>query len=236
MTISFFLVLSLCLSLFQVPDKVGNFGPRLCLEHFRKEDILTTRNGVKLKENSCPVNSTSGSNVIDDLDLVVTSDRILISTNSSLMAATSPLLKDVLRSHDHFEENTKILLPDYSHETLETYLELIHLGDVCTSGKQLEELRSLLNNLGIDQESFSFNSIDDVSLNEYLSRYSTGGGIEGGGEAGLGAEHGHCPSPGHGPQEGAEPQYRDENGMKVKQAENFQEEEQYEENRLVSKE
>ena len=93
---------------------------------------------------------------------------------------------------------------------------------MCTSGKQLEELRSLLNNLGIDQESFSFNSIDDVSLNEYLSRYSTGGGIEGGGEAGLGAEHGHCPSPGHGPQEGAEPQYRDENGMKVKQAENFQ--------------
>ena len=154
------------------------------------------------------------------------------------MAATSPLLKDVLRSHENYEENTKILLPDYSHETIETYLELIHLGDVCTNGKQLEELRCLLNDLGIDQESFSFNSIDDVSLNKYLGRYSTGGGIEGGGEAGLGAEHGHCPSPGHGPQEGAEPQYRDENGMKVKQATstNFQEEEQYEENRLVLKE
>ena len=75
------------------------------------------------------------------------------------MAATSPLLKDVLRSHDQFEENTKILLPDYDHETLETYLELIYFEDVCTSGKQLEELRSLLNDLGIDQESFSFNSI-----------------------------------------------------------------------------
>ena len=60
------------------------------------------------------------------------------------MAATSPLLKDVLRSHENYEENTKILLPDYSHETIETYLELIHLGDVCTSGKQLEELRLLL--------------------------------------------------------------------------------------------
>ena len=39
-----------------------------CIEHFQKEDIFTTRNGVRLKENLCPVNKTSGSNVIDDLD------------------------------------------------------------------------------------------------------------------------------------------------------------------------
>ena len=36
--------------------------PRRC-----EEDIFTTRNGVRLKENLCPVNKTSGSNVIDDL-------------------------------------------------------------------------------------------------------------------------------------------------------------------------
>ena len=159
-------------------------------------------NGVRLKHNACPMSKSSGSRVVTDDMNLVTSDGIMIPTNTSLMAATSPVLKAALRYHDHFEDKIQLLIPDYSTETIETFLEILHLGDVCISDKQVQDIKCFLSDLGIDHDTFTMTRIDDKCLDEYLSRYSSleiaagvgrEGEHEGGAERGPGAEEGQKP-------------------------------------------
>ena len=106
--------------------------------------------------------------------ILVSGQGIHIPTNTSLMAAISPIMKDILHyNHEHYEENTKMLLQDYSTETIEAFLELVHLENVCLTGPEIEDLRNLISDLGIDQDYFSVSRIEDTS--EYLSRYLSNG-------------------------------------------------------------
>ena len=135
--------------------------------------MKTRIGGVRLKQNACPISDNSGSSTVtDDMDLV-TSEGIRIPTNTSVMAATSPLLKVLMRYHDQYEGKIQLLLPDYSSETIENFREFLHLGDVCISGKQVEDMICLLTDLRIDQDLFSINQIDEKSFDDYLSRYSS---------------------------------------------------------------
>ena len=175
---------------------MGHLGPRICLEHFHQNDIVKTRisNGVRLKHNACPMSKSSGSRLVTD----VTSDGTMIPTNTSLMAATSPVLKAALRYHDHFEDKIQLLLPDYSTETIETFLEMLHLGDVCISVKQVQDIKCFLSDLGIDHDTFTITRIDGKGLDEYISRYSSveiAAGVcrEGEHEGGPGVEEGQKP-------------------------------------------
>ena len=81
---------------------------------------------------------------------------------------------DILNyNHEHYEEKTKMLLQDYSTETIEAFLELVHLENVCLSGPQIEDTRNLISDLGIEQDFFSVSPIEDTS--EFLSRYLSNG-------------------------------------------------------------
>ena len=103
--------------------------------------------------------------------ILVSAEGIHISTNTSLMADISPVLKILLRyNHDHCEEDMKLLIQDYSTETVEAFLELLHLGDVCLTGRQIEGLRSLISAFGIDLDDFTVSPTEVTS--EYLTRYS----------------------------------------------------------------
>ena len=159
----------------QAPGKVGHFGPRLCLKHFSEDDVIRTKiGGVRLKPNACPLSTSSNPNVVTNDMILVSGQGIHIPTNTSLMAAISPIMKDILYyNHEHYEENTKMLLQDYSTETIEAFLELVHLENVCLTGPQLDDIRNLISDLGIDQDFFSVSPIEDTS--EYLSRYLSNG-------------------------------------------------------------
>ena len=159
----------------QAPVRVGHFGPRLCIKHFREDDIIKTKiGGVRLKPNACPLSSSSNPSVVTNDMILVSGQGIHIPTNTSLMAAISPLMKDILNyNHEHYEEKTKMLLQDYSTETIEAFLELVHLENVCLSGPQIEDTRNLISDLGIEQDFFSVSPIEDTS--EFLSRYLSNG-------------------------------------------------------------
>ena len=160
---------------FQAPPRVGNSGPRLCLKHFHKEDIVDTRTGVKLKKNACPQSTTSipGASLVTNDMILVSSDGFHIPTNISVIISVSPILKNILSDFHYqtYEESTKIILPEYDAETINTFLELINIGDVCVERSNMKAVRSLLSSLCINQDiNFTINPIDDVS--EYISRYS----------------------------------------------------------------
>ena len=94
---------------FQAPPRVGNSGPRLCLKHFHKEDIVDT--GVKLKKNACPQSTTSipgASSVTNDM-ILVSSDGFHIPTNISVIISVSPILKNILSDFHYqtYEESMK---------------------------------------------------------------------------------------------------------------------------------
>ena len=61
-------------------------------------------------------------------------------------------------------------MPEYDAETVNTFLELINIGDVCVERSNMKAVKSLLSSLCIDPGSFTIDPIDDVS--EYISRYT----------------------------------------------------------------
>ena len=159
----------------QAPRKVGHYGPRLCLEHFRQDDIIETKTGgVRLKLNACPLSKSSASRLVTNDMMLVTSESIHLPTNTSLMAAVSPVLRNILRyNHQHYEEETKLLIQDYSTETVEAFLELLNNGDVCLTGGEIDDLRSFISALGINMDYFTVSPTEVMS--EYLTRYSLNG-------------------------------------------------------------
>ena len=104
----------------------------------------------------------------------VSAEGIHIPTNTSPMADISPVLRILLRyNHDHCEEDMKLLIQDYSNETVEAFLKLLHLGDVCLTGRQIEDLRGLISAFGIDLDDFTVSPTEVTS--EYLARNSLSG-------------------------------------------------------------
>ena len=135
---------------------------------------MRTKSGIRLKKNACPQSTTSNSGesaVTDDL-FIVSSEGIYIPTNTFLMGSVSPILKKILCDYQYqtYEEKTKLYLPDFDSETLNTFLELINIGDVCLEGRNMNAIKSLLVSLCINQDLFTIDPIDDVS--EYISRYT----------------------------------------------------------------
>ena len=104
--------------------------------------------------------------------ILVSSDGIKIPTNTSLIISVSPCLKKILSDYQYqtYEGSTEIFLPEYDAETVNTFLELINIGDVCVERSNMKAVKSLLSSLCIDLGSFTINPIDDVS--EYISRYT----------------------------------------------------------------
>ena len=124
-----------------------------------------------MKTNACPLSKSSVSKVVTNDMILVSAEGIHIPTNTSLMAGISPFLKLILRyNHDHFEEDTKLLIQDYSTETVEAFLELLNNGDVCLTGDEIEDVRSLISALGINMDFFTVSPTEVMS--EYLTRYS----------------------------------------------------------------
>ena len=129
-----------------------------------------------MKTNACPVSKSSVSRVVTNDMMLVSSEGIQVPTNTSLMAAISPVLTNILRyNHDHYEEETKLLIKDYSTETVEAFLELSNNGDVCLTGHQIEDVRSLISALGINMDFFTVSPTEDEAMTEYLARYSLNG-------------------------------------------------------------
>ena len=158
----------------QEPGTVGHLGPRLCLKHFREEDIIKTKiGGVRLKTNACPLSESSNHSLVTNDMILVTTEGTHIPTNTVMLAAISPFLKDILQyNHDHYEEETKLII-DYPTETVESFLELANVEDVCLSASEVEDVRSLILDLGVNQQFFSVSPVENVR--EYLSRYSSKG-------------------------------------------------------------
>ena len=92
--------------------------------------MRTRIGGVRLKQNACPISETSGSNAVTDNMDFMTSEITRINTNTSLIAATSPVLKVLMRNHDQYEGNLQLLIPDsdYSSETIENLELPISIG------------------------------------------------------------------------------------------------------------
>ena len=127
---------------------------------------------MRLKKDARPLSESSYSSLVTNDMIIVSEEGINIPTNTSALAAISPVLKDILRyNHDHYEEDTKLLFQDFSTETVESFLELVNNEDVCLTASQVEEIRILISTLGINQDFFSVSPVDDSR--EYLSRYST---------------------------------------------------------------
>ena len=74
--------------------------------------------------------------------ILVSSDGFHIPTNISVIISVSPILKNILSDFHYqtYEESTKIILPEYDAETINTFLELINIGDVCWE-KQYESCK-----------------------------------------------------------------------------------------------
>ena len=128
---------------------------------------------MRLKTNACPLSESSNHSLVTNDMLLVTAEGTHIPTNTSMLAAISPVLKDILRyNHDHYEEETKLIV-DYPTETVESFLELANVEDVCLSASEVEDVRSLILDLGVNQQFFSVSPVENVR--EYLTRYSSNG-------------------------------------------------------------
>ena len=86
--------------------------------------------------------------------ILVSSDGFHIPTNISVIISFSPILKNILSDFHYqtYEESTKIILPEYDAETINTFLELINFGDVCVERSNMKAVRSLLSSLCINQD------------------------------------------------------------------------------------
>ena len=124
-----------------------------------------------MKPNACPLSKSSASRLVTNDMMIVTSESVHLPTNFSVMAAISPVLRNIFRyNHVHNDEETKLLIQDYSTETVEAFLELLNNGDVCLTGGEIEDVRSLISALGINMDFFTVSPTEVMS--EYLTRYS----------------------------------------------------------------
>ena len=152
---------------------MGNLGPRICTQHFRDEDIVETSVGIKLKSNVIPIIGIQRQmeDFRDDIE-VISGDGILFNFNKAHLAAMCPALRTIIASCE--EETPKLLFDDVDTETVQSFYDMLHLGEGCINGnKRLKDLKRLLIDLGMDQDQLSQSVISSFQIynEEFLSRH-----------------------------------------------------------------
>ena len=151
---------------------MGNLGPRLCIQHFREEDIVETSVGIKLKSNVIPIIGVQRQieDFRDDIE-VISGDGFLFKFNKAHLAAMCPALRPIIASCE--DETPKLLFDDVDTETVQSFYDMLHLGEGCLNGnKRIRDLKKLLTDLGVDQDQISDSVITSFQIynEEFLSR------------------------------------------------------------------
>ena len=151
---------------------MGNLGPRICTQHFRDEDIVETSVGIRLKSQVIPIIGIQRQveDFRDDIE-VISGDGILFKFNKAHLAAMCPALRTIIASCE--EETPKLLFDDVETETVQSFYDMLHLGEGCINGnKRLKDLKRLLTDLGVDQDQLSHSVISSFQTynEEFLSR------------------------------------------------------------------
>ena len=154
---------------------MGNLGPRICTQHFRREDIVETSVGIRLKSNVIPILGTQRQieDFRDDIE-VISGGGIIFKFNQAHLAAMCPSLRTIISSCE--EETPKLLFDDLDTETVQTFYDLLHLGEGCLNGvKRLKDLKKLLTDLGVEQDQLSDSVISCFQIynEEFLSRHQS---------------------------------------------------------------
>ena len=152
---------------------MGNLGPRICTQHFRDEDIVETSVGIRLKSKVIPIIGIQRQveDFRDDIE-VISGDGILFKFNKAHLAAMCPALRTIIASCE--EETPKLLFDDVDTETVQSFYDMLHLGEGCINGnKRLKDLKRLLIDLGMDQDQLSQSVISSFQIynEEFLSRH-----------------------------------------------------------------
>ena len=153
---------------------MGNLGPRICTQHFRDEDIVETSVGIRLKSKVIPIIGIQRQveDFRDDIE-VISGDGILFNFNKAHLAAMCPALRTIIASCE--EETPKLLFDDVDTETVQSFYDMLHLGEGCINGnKRLKDLKRLLTDLGVDQDQLSHSIISSFQIynEEFLSRHN----------------------------------------------------------------
>ena len=154
---------------------MGNLGPRICTQHFRREDIVETSVGIRLKSNVIPILGTQRQieDFRDDIE-VISGGGIIFKFNQAHLAAMCPSLRTIISSCE--EEKPKLLFDDVDTETVQSFYDLLHLGEGCLNGlERLKDLKRLLTDLGVDQDQLSDSVISSFQIynEEFLSRHQS---------------------------------------------------------------
>ena len=107
----------------------------------------------------------------DDIE-VISGDGILFNFNKAHLAAMCPALRTIIASCE--EETPKLLFDDVDTETVQSFYDMLHLGEGCINGnKRLKDLKRLLIDLGMDQDQLSQSVISSFQIynEEFLSRH-----------------------------------------------------------------
>ena len=150
---------------------MGNLGPRLCTQHFREEDLTERSVGIRLKSSVVPmIGILREKDFRDDIE-VISRDGVSFKFNIAHLVAMCPALVAIIGT---CKEKTSKLIVDFETETLESFYDLLHLGEGCiNSNHRLLDLKHLLLNLGVQEDKLTAFVIDDFkSYNyEFISRH-----------------------------------------------------------------
>ena len=152
---------------------MGNLGPRICTQHFREEDIIKTRIGIRLKSNVIPMLGIQSQkeDFRDDIE-VISGDGISFKFNQAQLAAMCPGLRIIIASCE--DETPKLLFDDVDSGTVQTFYDILHLGEGCLNGNQrLKDLKKLFVDLGVNEDQLSVSVIESFQIynKEFLSRH-----------------------------------------------------------------
>ena len=109
----------------------------------------------------------------DDIE-VISGDGIIFKFNQAHLAAMCPALRTIISSCE--EENPKLLFDNVDTETVQSFYDMLHLGEGCISGnKRLKDLKRLLSDLGVYQDQLSDSVISSIQIynEEFLSRHQS---------------------------------------------------------------
>ena len=107
----------------------------------------------------------------DDIE-VISGDGILFKFNKAHLAAMCPALRPIIASCE--EETPKLLFDAVDSGTIQTFYDILHLGEGCLNGNQrLRDLKKLFVDLGVDQDQLSDSVIESFQIynKEFLSRH-----------------------------------------------------------------
>ena len=109
----------------------------------------------------------------DDIE-VISGDGIIFKFNQAHLAAMCPALRTIIASCE--EETPKLLFDEVDTETVQSFYDMLHLGEGCINGnKRLKDLKRLLTDLGVYQDQLSDSVISSIQIynEEFLSRHQS---------------------------------------------------------------